>query len=124
LREAVTNVLRHAMATRCEIELTTGEVDVGLRVANDGAPSAPPARGRGPERRPGGHGLASLAARTVARGGRLTSHAEGGRFELTVWIPRPAHASTRSGVGDSLAADGPAYGVDEVVGGTVLHKES
>ena len=117
-------MLRHAMATRCEIELTTGEGDVSLRVANDGAPSAPPARDHGPERGPGGHGLASLATRAAARRGRLISHAEGGRFELTVRIPLPAQASTRPGVEDALAAGDPAYRVDEVVGGTVLHKES
>jgi two-component system sensor histidine kinase DesK len=89
LREAVTNVLHHSVATRCGIELIVGAVDVSLRVTNDGVGGRHPAtlRVRGQARRTGGQGLANLAARAAARGGHLTTDSEGGRFELTVRIP-------------------------------------
>jgi hypothetical protein len=80
-------------------------------------------RGREAERQAGGRGLASLANRAEALGGRLSAHADGGRFELTVRVPLPARASARRGGEDALAAGDPAHGVNEVVGGTVLHEE-
>lgn len=125
LREAVTNVLRHAEAARCEIELTRGEGDARLRVANDGVTDQQPHRtsGREPERRPGGRGMANLSARAGALGGSLTTHTGGGRFELTVRVPLPAGASARPGGEDALAASDPAHGVDEVGGRTVLDQE-
>jgi len=89
LREAVTNVLRHAEATRCEIELTSDDGDVRLRVANDGVRVKPDDAQTHEQRwRVGGHGLANLTARAVAFGGRLSTHVEGSRFELTFAIPR------------------------------------
>jgi two-component system, NarL family, sensor histidine kinase DesK len=117
LREAVTNVLRHAEATRCEVALTRAEPGVRLTVANDGAV---PDGGRGPDRRVGGHGLANLAARAAALGGRLTVHTEDGRFELTVEIPLPAGTSERE---DAFTPRDPAHGVDDVVGRAVLGEE-
>jgi two-component system, NarL family, sensor histidine kinase DesK len=124
LREAVTNVLRHAKATRCEIELTMGHDAVRLLVANDGVIDEPPKPAGGRERGRGGYGLANLAARVAALDGRLTTHAEGGRFALTVQVPLPVARSARPDVEDALAASDPAHGVDEVASGTVLHKES
>jgi two-component system sensor histidine kinase DesK len=94
LREAITNVLRHATATRCEITLTVAETAVSLEIANDGVANdgvtgnpADPAPGRTPAPVTGGHGLANLAARAEALRGQLTAHAEGGRFTLTARIP-------------------------------------
>jgi two-component system sensor histidine kinase DesK len=87
LREAVTNVLRHADATRCDIEVTTGRDGVTLRVTNDGATGEPHARQ--PHRPTGGHGLANLAARVAALGGELSTCAEDGRFQLVARIPLP-----------------------------------
>ena len=80
LREAVTNVLRHATATRCEIDLTADNDTVTLRVGNNGVPAEP--RGRA------GRGLANLAARATALGGHLTTDATDGRFTLTAQTPR------------------------------------
>jgi two-component system sensor histidine kinase DesK len=124
VREAVTNVLRHARARRCEIELTVADGAARLRVANDGAggESRDKARDEEPRRRPGGRGLANLSARAAALGGRLSTRAEGDRFELTVRVPLPA-GSGRQGGEHPLAAGDPAHGVDEVVGGTVLDQE-
>jgi two-component system, NarL family, sensor histidine kinase DesK len=132
LREAATNVLRHASARRCEIELTVDEGAARLQVANDGVPDGvagepqdraqQQAHEREPQRRPGGRGLANLSARAVALSGHLSAQAEGGRFELAVRVPLPA-ASVRWDGEDALAAGDPAHGVDEVVGGAVLDQE-
>jgi two-component system, NarL family, sensor histidine kinase DesK len=131
LREAVTNVLRHASATRCEIELTVDDAAARLQVANDGVPDGvagdpqdqpqQQTHERVPEPRPGGQGLANLSARAVAVGGRLSAQAENGRFELTVRVPLPA-AARLDGEHPRAAGD-PADGVGEVVGRTVLDQE-
>jgi two-component system sensor histidine kinase DesK len=89
LREAVTNVLRHSRATRCEIELTVGLDAACLRVGNDGVIDE---SDRAPDRRSGGRGLANLSARAAARGGRVSTHAEADRYELIVRLPLPAKA--------------------------------
>ncbi|HEX6234969.1 MAG TPA: hypothetical protein VFZ63_17695 [Jiangellaceae bacterium] len=76
-------------STRCEIELTSEDGDVRLRVANDGVSFNPDeTRTRDQRRRVGGDGLANLSARAVAFGGRLSTQVEDGRFELTFAIPR------------------------------------
>jgi two-component system, NarL family, sensor histidine kinase DesK len=115
LRESVTNLLRHATATRCEIELSAPDGVASLRVVNDGVPVEPEQPVRAP--RSGGRGLANLAARAGALGGRLTAYSEEDRFLLSVRIP----LSRRE---DAFAAGHPAHGVDEVVGGAVLGEES
>jgi two-component system, NarL family, sensor histidine kinase DesK len=81
LREATTNVLRHATAKRCTIRLSTTGEAVRLHVSNDGVLS-PGATGTG------GAGIGNLRARVEALGGRLTAGLDGGgRFELAVEIP-------------------------------------
>jgi two-component system, NarL family, sensor histidine kinase DesK len=88
LREAVTNVLRHATATWCTVQLArTGDL-VRLQVANDGAPST----GAQPTGVPGagapgigGAGIGNLRARMAALGGRLDAGPDGAdRFAVTV----------------------------------------
>jgi two-component system sensor histidine kinase DesK len=79
VREAVTNVLRHSQATSCSITLHANGDEAGLRVANDGTVQ--------PADRPWGNGLAGLAERLDAGGGRLTTCAEGGTFVLTAAMP-------------------------------------
>jgi len=112
-------VLRHAEATRCEIELIVDATGVRLRVANDGAGPLPPPRARKPDRRVGGQGLTNLAARVAARGGRLTVNSEDGRFELTAEIPLPQSPSGE----DALTPRDPAHRVNDVVGRAVLDEE-
>jgi two-component system sensor histidine kinase DesK len=130
LREAVTNVLRHAEATRCEVQLIRAGTGVLLRVANDGTVaergsavaergSAVAERGSAADRRVGGHGLANLAARAAALDGRLDVRTGDGRFELTAEIPLPG----TSGREDAFTPRDPAHGVDDVVGGAVLGEE-
>jgi signal transduction histidine kinase len=82
LREALTNVVRHAGARAVEVDLTVAD-DVTLRVADDGG-------GIRPERRRArlGHGLRNLDDRARARGGSCTVRArEGGGTTLEWRVP-------------------------------------
>jgi signal transduction histidine kinase len=62
LREALSNVVRHAGAGRVDVKVAFDATGVLLRVADDGI--GPPA----PDR-PRGHGLGNMAARATRRGG-------------------------------------------------------
>ena len=63
LREALTNVARHARASRVDVDLAA-DGDIVLRVVDDG-------RGPPDERRPGGRGLANMEARAASLGGAV-----------------------------------------------------
>jgi len=63
LREALTNVARHAGAKRVDVEVTA-DGDLVLRVLDDG-------KGLGTERRPGAKGLANMEARATRLGGSV-----------------------------------------------------
>ncbi len=65
LREAVTNVLRHARPTRCAITVTETSGVASLAVANDGVAA------RSSDRSVGGMGLAGLSRLVAEHGGRL-----------------------------------------------------
>lgn len=76
LREAVTNVVRHANARRCEASVHAGDESVVLRVRDDG-------RG-GPFRERSG--VAGMRERVVERGGTFEIRGEGGT-EIVVTLP-------------------------------------
>jgi two-component system sensor histidine kinase DesK len=81
LREAVTNVLRHAGASRVDVELAVIDGEPVLTIADDG---------RGGVARDG-HGLAGMRERLATIGGRVEvdSPADGGT-RLRLVLPRPA----------------------------------
>ena len=81
LREAVTNVIRHADANNCRVALQFGPGEARLLVSDDGV-------GRGFRE---GQGLTGMRARLAAAGGRLelTQGSDGTRLEAAV----PARAS-------------------------------
>ncbi|WP_283137880.1 sensor histidine kinase [Rhizohabitans arisaemae] len=80
LREAVTNVLRHSAARRCEIDLRDADGLITLTVANDGV--------RGCTRTVmAGEGLANVRDRVAAVAGRSDVRSADGRFTLTVAVP-------------------------------------
>jgi signal transduction histidine kinase len=79
LREAVTNVVRHARATTCEIETRPVPGGIRLRITNDGVSSASPGA-------TAGNGLANLQSRAREAGGRLEVHRQGDRFTLVAEI--------------------------------------
>jgi ligand-binding sensor domain-containing protein/signal transduction histidine kinase len=86
LKEAVTNVARHAGATRASIRLELAGDTLTLSVEDDGCGPGTP--------RPEGRGLKNMAARADALGGRLTVEPRPGggtvvRLEAPVAGPRP-----------------------------------
>jgi two-component system sensor histidine kinase DesK len=79
LREAVTNVVRHAGATRCTLGLALEEGSAVLRVADDGASLRTSSEVRA------GNGLSGMRERVTAAGGRLSISVDGGlRLELRI----------------------------------------
>jgi two-component system, NarL family, sensor histidine kinase DesK len=84
VREAVTNVVRHSDAGRCEITVESGAEQARLTVTDNG--------GGRPVRRPeqgiGGTGLKGLAERLAAAGGSLTAGpSPRGGFTVTAELP-------------------------------------
>ena len=80
LREAVTNVIRHAAARRCVVSLETGlRGDLRLVVADDGRGGAVEAGG-----------LGGMRARLSAAGGALEIQSNGAGTRLVATLPRPA----------------------------------
>ncbi|HJP99926.1 MAG TPA: sensor histidine kinase [Rhodanobacteraceae bacterium] len=80
LREAVTNVQRHARANRVEVTVFAGTERVVMRVRDDG---------RGGVHTPG-NGLAGMRERIVAQGGELTIESPRGHgTSIEVWLPLP-----------------------------------
>jgi two-component system sensor histidine kinase DesK len=88
VREAVTNILRHAGARCSALELTVGAGQWRLSISNDGDDPSGDA-GRAPLAAAGvaGNGLRNLAARVEAAGGQLAVKRDGGTFSLTVELP-------------------------------------
>ena len=114
LREAVTNVLRHARASRCEIRFErSGPPDrrggtgfARLRVIDDG-------RGGASARRAQGNGLGGMRERVERLGGRVTfdGQPDGGGTRLTVELPLveagdlgpPAHGALPRAAGEATS---------------------
>ncbi|GII32093.1 sensor histidine kinase [Planotetraspora mira] len=78
VRESVTNVVRHARATRCEITLTYGKAGALLEVADNGV--------SGPYQP--GSGLTGLMERVGAAGGSVEAEPAAAGFRLRVVVPR------------------------------------
>ena len=86
LREAVTNVVRHARATRCTIRLHQEGARIRLEIEDDGVGGALTE----------GSGLAGMRARVTGLGGSVV-HEGGAGWRLAISLPA-----------DAGAADGPA----------------
>ena len=84
LREAVTNVIRHARARHCRIAFEKDDHDVRLEVEDDGGGSAAPE----------GAGLAGMRERVASLGGRVERdfgvRPERRGTRLVVSLPIPA----------------------------------
>ncbi|MFL5518129.1 MAG: PAS domain S-box protein, partial [Gemmatimonadales bacterium] len=88
LQETLTNVARHAHATRVDIDLTVGDVDMTLHVRDDG-------RGITPAEIAGGRslGLVGLRERAIACGGMLFIEGTPGRgTHVAVRVPLSGHS--------------------------------
>ena len=80
VREAVTNVVRHAAATRCEIDVRIVGSGCRVRISNDGAPPIVDPFGSGT-------GLRGLRERLADRGGTIEATAHDGDFTVTAEVP-------------------------------------
>ncbi|PZG19485.1 two-component sensor histidine kinase [Nonomuraea aridisoli] len=91
VREAATNVLRHSRARHCWIDLGVDETSATLDVRDDGRPPEPAPGGdaaAAQDAGSGGSGLAGLAERVGAAGGRLeVGMPPGGGCRLHVRVP-------------------------------------
>jgi two-component system sensor histidine kinase DesK len=87
VREATTNVIRHARARRVRFEFSREDQTVRLRVANDGVPAAAPTPGDG-------NGLRGLRERLRALGGELNyGPGKTDGFTLNASLPLAAEAA-------------------------------
>lgn len=85
LREAVTNIVRHAGASRCAVSLASSDGMIVLRISDNGKALAPGAALKH------GNGLTGMGERVAALGGKLAvSVANGLSLEMTL----PLHAVT------------------------------
>ena len=96
LREAVTNVVRHARARTCAVSLAVVDGSAVLVVRNDDGEH--PSRDDGGPLRPGA-GLSGLRERLEARGGSLDVRRERGRVVLTATTPADARTRPASSAG-------------------------
>jgi PAS domain S-box-containing protein len=79
--EALTNVAKHARATRATVRAAADDGELALEVRDDGIGGADPS----------GHGLLGVADRVDALGGRLRiASPEGDGTVLVAWLPLPA----------------------------------
>ncbi|MGI5238541.1 sensor histidine kinase [Dactylosporangium sp. CA-139066] len=85
VQESVTNVLRHADATRVDITVEFGRDGLGLEIRDDGR-GALASRG---DASPGGNGLVGMAERAASLGGWLDAGpgGEAGGFRVRAWLP-------------------------------------
>ncbi|WP_133500395.1 sensor histidine kinase [Cognatilysobacter terrigena] len=96
VREAVTNIQRHARARHAEVTLSSTPREVKLCIADDG---------RGGAITPG-NGLSGMRERVEALGGklRIESSSAGTRLEACVPLPKPAATLPEPDIDDARAA--------------------
>ena len=90
-QEALTNVLRHAGATRAEMVLTYGARDLTLSIADDGHGFDHAEVQQDPRR---GIGLRNMRERMAALSGTLVLHSGVQGTLLKAWLPLPAGATS------------------------------
>jgi signal transduction histidine kinase len=79
VQEAITNVLRHAQATKADIELHYGANELTVRVSDDG---------RGGPCNEAGFGITGMGERVALLGGTLRTGSRGaGGFEVEATLP-------------------------------------
>jgi two-component system, NarL family, sensor histidine kinase DesK len=109
VREGVTNVVRHSHAKRCEIRLTQDGDLIRAEVRDDGRGPGPNSAGGGV----GGSGLAGLAERVEARGGRFEAGPlPDGGFRLRADLPLGRGVREKDGERVPARANGHARDED------------
>ncbi|WP_217206517.1 sensor histidine kinase [Streptomyces sp. AC550_RSS872] len=92
VQESLTNVVRHAAPTRCQVIVEANAREVRIDVADEGPPSVP---GRTVRELPGGHGLLGMRERAMMYGGSFEAgpRPEGG-FAVSVRLPVEGNQTT------------------------------
>src|SRR5262249_19275298 len=87
LREGLSNVVRHAHASRVEVTVSVADARVRAEVRDDGV-------GPGTGSRAGGRGLANISHRAESLGGHMSLAAgpDGGGTSLVWQVPLAAHS--------------------------------
>lgn len=81
VQEALTNVRRHAAASRCEVTVDYAETELRVEVRDDG-------RGCTSSDDSTGHGLVGMRERAALYGGQVVTGPEpGGGFAVRAWLP-------------------------------------
>ncbi|MFC6080846.1 sensor histidine kinase [Sphaerisporangium aureirubrum] len=90
VQEALTNVVKHAAPTRCQVAVTADGRVVHIDVVDDGRPHREP-----PKHPEGGHGLLGIRERVTMYGGIMSAgpRPEGG-FHLTAHLPYEPSGAT------------------------------
>ncbi|MFI1798253.1 sensor histidine kinase [Streptomyces sp. NPDC020379] len=110
VREATTNVLRHADAGRCAVRMRIVDDAAVLVMENDGVREEGPGAGTGR-----GSGLAGLRERLAALGGTITAERPGVRmFRVTAEVPLTGGGMP--GGGDMTGEGAPGAGSSPVPG--------
>ena len=95
IQEALTNVYRHARATKVSVSLQANSNQLSLRIADDGR--GIPANGPDGDEAPLGVGIPGMRSRIEQLGGRLeiTSSPAGAVVTATLPLPRSTRAASR-----------------------------
>jgi signal transduction histidine kinase len=101
VQEALTNVVKHAAPTRCQVRVGRTAQEVLIEVTDAGNARRPQAGAAG------GHGLIGMRERAALFGGELAAgHARDGGFRVTARLPLAAAAPVAP-VAPAARADGP-----------------
>ncbi|MFQ6392457.1 sensor histidine kinase [Nocardia sp. KC 131] len=102
---AVSNVVRHARASRMRLTLTYADTDVHLDVVDDGMGIDPVVLERAPS---GTFGLAAMRSRVEQQGGTLAVESEPGHTAVTASFPLgPVQSNSLAPLLDSVDLDHP-----------------
>jgi signal transduction histidine kinase len=89
VQEALTNIAKHAEATRVTVRLQCGREHLGVKITDNGRGIAPADRSK-----PASFGLRGMAERARALGGTLTvTAADGGGTVVAIKIGRQGYNS-------------------------------
>ena len=90
VQEALTNVLRHAHASRAGVVLDVGVSELRIEVSDDGVGAAPNGNANGSLPAGSGNGLRGMRERAAAVGGRVEAGAAGpGGWRVAALLPLP-----------------------------------
>lgn len=98
VQEALTNIAKHATASRVELQIQSGESHLQVLISDDG-------RGFDPAARHGGFGLSGMRERVELAGGELRIESRpGGGARVMAALPLASPADAHSGAGDDSNA--------------------